>query len=291
MKAILICPSERHELEHLTSTRPLAALPLFGESVLDLWMAHLSATGVKQVKILAADRFEQIVRLVGSGEKWGIDATVCSEAIEPTPSEARKRHKPAEARDYLPEPEDVQVVDHLPWDDSYPMVADYASWFNGCRTLLQRIQPGFRVGMKQLKAGVWVGRDTQIAPSAKLEGPCWIGRGVHIGPNANVGPNVIIEDESFIDETAELVEAWVGPQTFVGALTRVTESLAWGHTLINHKTGSHITVPDPFLLSSVEQARTAVKTFLAPKRLPSFLQERIARPIANFAGIKAKLPG
>jgi NDP-sugar pyrophosphorylase family protein len=291
MKAILICPSERHELEYLTGTKPLAALPLFGESVLDLWLAHLSATGVKQVKILAADRFDIIKRLVGSGEKWGIEATVFSEAIEPTKGEARKKHKPAEATDYLAEPEDVQVVDHLPWDDTYPMFADYASWFQCCRTLLQRIQPGFRVGMRQLKPGVWVGRETQIAPSAKLHGPCWIGRGVHIGPNADVGPNVIIEDETFIDETAELVEAWVGPQTFVGALTRVTESLAWGHTLINHKTASHIVVPDPFLLSSVEQARTAVKTFLAPKRLPAFLQERFARPIASLAGLKAKLPG
>jgi NDP-sugar pyrophosphorylase family protein len=287
----LICPSERHELEHLTGTKPLAALPLFGESVLDLWLAHLSATGVKQVKILAADRYDQIKRLVGSGEKWGIEATVCSEAIEPTVGEARKKHRPAEAADYLPEPEDVQVVDHLPWDDSYPMFADYASWFQCCRTLLRRIQPGFRVGMRQLKPGVWVGRETQIAPSVKLLGPCWIGRGVHIGENAQVGPNVIIEDESFIDETAELVEAWVGPQTFVGALTRVTESLAWGHTLVNHKTGSHIVVPDPFLLSSVEQARTAVKSFLAPKRLPSFLQERFARPFASWAGLKAKLPG
>src|SRR3954468_16376613 len=97
MKAILICPSERHELEYLTGTKPLAALPLFGESVLDLWLAHLSATGVKQVKILAADRFDIVKRMVGSGEKWGIEATVLSEAIEPTSAEARRKHKPSEA--------------------------------------------------------------------------------------------------------------------------------------------------------------------------------------------------
>jgi NDP-sugar pyrophosphorylase family protein len=291
MKVILICPSERHELEQLTGTRPLAALPLFGESVLELWLAHMAGSGVKEVKVLAADRYDRIKRLVGSGEKWGIDATVCSEAIEPTVPEARKRHKPTDGAGYLPEPEDVQVVDHLPWDDSYPMFDNYGSWFNACRTILQRIQPGFRVGMRQVNPHVWVGRETQISPSTKLLGPCWIGHGVHVGPNATIGPNVIIEDGSFVDETAELLDAWVGPQTFVGALTRVTESLAWGHTLVNYKNGSHIVVPDPFLLSSVEQARTAVKSLLTPKRLPAFFTDAFARPIAALANLKAKLPG
>jgi NDP-sugar pyrophosphorylase family protein len=292
MKVILICPSERHELEQLTGTRALAALPLFGESVLDLWLAHLSAKGVKQVKILAADRYDQIKRLVGSGEKWGIEALVCSEAIEPTISEARKKHKPTDGGDFAPIPEDVQVVDHLPWDDSYPMFGNYTSWYDSCRHLLHRIQPGFRVGMRQLKPGVWVGRESQIAPSAKIVGPCWIGRGVHIGANATIGPDVIIEDESFVDETAEIVEAWVGPQTFVGALTQVKESLAWGHTLINWRSGSFITVPDPFLLSSVEQARTAVKSVLsAPRRFSARVTEAFARPFASLTGLKAKLPG
>ena len=145
--------------------------------------------------------------------------------------------------------------------------------------------------MREIKPQVWVGRETQIAPSVKLTGPCWIGHGVHIGANAQVGPNVIVEDGSFIDETAELLESWVGPQTFVGALTQVKESLAWGHTLINHKTGSHIVVPDPFLLSSVEQARTAVKSLIAPRKLPTFFTDTFARPIAALANLKAKLPG
>jgi len=291
MKVILICPSERRELDQLTNTHPLAALPLFGESVLDLWMAHLAATGVKEVKVLAADRFDQIKALVGSGEKWGLQATCCNEAIEPTIPEARKKHKPSDGQGYHPEPDDVRVVDHLPWDDSYPMFADYASWFGAAKAILKRIQPGFRVGMRQVKPGVWVGRDSKIAPSARIEGPCWLGHGVNVGPHARIGPNTIVENQSFIDETAELVEAWVGPETYVGGLTSICESLAWGSGLVNWRTGSHITVPDPFLLSSVEQARTAVKSLLAPRRLPAIFQETFARPMAAWASLRAKLPG
>jgi NDP-sugar pyrophosphorylase family protein len=292
MKTILICPSERREFEQLTTSAPMAALPLFGETVLDLWLSHLANSGVKQVTLLAADRVHMINDLVGSGERWGLDAMVCSEAIEPTVPEARKRHKPAgEASSYVPEPEDVRVVDHLPWDDSYPMFDNYASWFEACRMILRRAEPGFRVGMRMLKPGVWVGKNSQIHPSAELRGPCWLGRGVHVGKHAVIGPNVIVEDETFIDETAEISESWVGPQTFVGALTNISNSLAWGSSLINYRTGSHIIVPDPFLLSSVDKARAAVKNVLAPRRLPTFFQEKISGPIAAFAGFKAKFPG
>lgn len=291
MKIILICPSERHELEQLTGAQPLAALPLFGDTVIGLWLSHLAASGVKQVEILAADRAEAIKTAVGSGEKWGLECTVHSEAIEPTVNEARKKHKPAGDVGFLEVPEDVQVVDHLPWDDSYPMMAGYASWFSASQVILNRIQPGFRVGMRQVQPGVWVGRGSKIEPGAKLHGPCWVGRGVHIGANAVVGPNCVVEDETYIDDTAELSEAWIGPDTYVGALTQVRDSIAWGNILINWRTNSHIVVPDPFLLSSLEQARSAVKGLLAPKRLPALFTETFSRPIAALASLKAKLPG
>ena len=291
MKVILICPSERHELDQLTGSHPLAALPLFGDTVIGLWLSHLAAQGVKHVKILAADRADQIKALVGSGEKWGLECTVHNEAIEPTVAEARKKHKPAGESGFIDVPEDVKVVDHLPWDDSYPLMADYASWFAACQAILKQIQPGFCVGMKQLQPGVWVGRGSRIATGAKLIGPCWIGRGVNISANAVVGPNTIVEDETYIDDTAELTNAWIGPDTYVGALTQVKDSLAWGNTLVNWRTNSHIVVPDPFLLASVEQARRAVTGLLAPKRLPAFFTETFSRPMAALASLKAKLPG
>jgi NDP-sugar pyrophosphorylase family protein len=291
MKVILICPSERHELEQLTGNCPPAALPLFGDTTLGLWLSHLAARGVKQVKILAADRADHIKALVGSGEKWGLEAMVHSEAIEPIIPEARKKHKPADGADYVAEPEDVQIVDHLPWDDTYPMLADYSSWYGACQVILNQIQPGFRVGMRQFSPNVWVGRGSKIDPTAKLEAPCWIGRGVHVGANVVIGPNVVIEDETYVDDNSELAHSWVGPGTYVGSLTQVKNSLAWGNTLINWLNNSHIIVPDPFLLSSVEQARQAVKGLLAPKRLPALFTETFSRPIAALASFKAKLPG
>lgn len=289
MKVILICPSERHEIEQLSGATPLAAVPFFGETVLGCWMDHLASIGVTHAKILAADRVPKIRDAVSEGEKWGLKVEVSVEGLEPSIAEARKRHKVDEG--WMPEPNDVLMVDRLPWEGGVPMFESYGSFFAACKQMLDRIEPGFRVGMKQLQPGVWVGRGSVIAPSAKITGPCWIGRGVHVGPNAVIGAYSIIEDEVFVDETAEIEQAWIGPETFVGGLTRVHESLAWGATLINWRSGSHIQVPDPFLLSSIEQARTAVKSLLLPRRLPSLFQERVVRPVAALANLKAKLPG
>src|SRR3954469_11898256 len=114
MKVILICPSERHEMEELTGNRPLVGLPLLGDTALGLWLSHLAARGVKQVKILAADRAEYIKTLGGSGAKGGLEATVHSEDIEPTIPEARKKHNPSDSAGFGAIPQDREKVVHFP---------------------------------------------------------------------------------------------------------------------------------------------------------------------------------
>ena len=61
----------------------------------------------------------------------------------------------------------------------------------------------------------------------------------------------IIEDRSVVDAKATVTQSWVGPDTFVGSMTAVTDSLAWGATLTSWQTDSSLRVPDPFLLSSL----------------------------------------
>ena len=69
---------------------------------------------------------------------------------------------------------------------------------------------------------------------------------------ARVGPNTWIEDQAMIDHDAVVAESWVGPRTYVGALTQVQHSLAWGTGLLNFATSSFIDVPDAFLLADLK---------------------------------------
>ena len=123
------------------------------------------------------------------------------------------------------------------------------------QTLLPRTANLNRVGVREIKPGVWVGLRSRIAAAAELRAPCWIGEEVWIGPNAIIGPNTILENRVVVETGTEIANTVVGPETFVGALTELNNSLAWGSTLINWRSGSRTTVPDAFLMCSLGQRK------------------------------------
>src|SRR5205814_226260 len=88
---------------------------------------------------------------------------------------------------------------------------------------------------------------------AELRAPCWIGENVVVGPRSIIGPDAIVEDGTVLAGETEVAESIVGPETYVGELTEVKHSLAWGSTLIDWRSGSCMDVPDAFLLSPLNQ--------------------------------------
>jgi len=57
-----------------------------------------------------------------------------------------------------------------------------------------------------------------------------------------------VENRCFVEAGAEMRDSIVAPETFVGAFTEVTDSIACGSLLINWQRGSHLNVPDSFVL-------------------------------------------
>jgi NDP-sugar pyrophosphorylase family protein len=252
MKKILICPGERSAVAFLSQFAPLANLPLLGESVLGHWMEYLSARGTKAALVLATDRPEQVCELIGNGARWGINVQVTRELQELTPAEAREKYHAimSEGESVAPvEGSDVILIDHLPELPEQSLFSGYAQWFATLVRWLQHTPKSQRIGVRELKPGVLVGLRTHIDPSAELNSPCWVGESVKIGPNVIIGPGAVLEDRVIVDAASEIAGSVIGPETFIGALTKVQDSIAWGNTLINWRTGSCTQVPDPFLMS------------------------------------------
>ena len=155
---------------------------------------------------------------------------------------------------------------------------------------MQKLSATPRLRMKQMQPGIWVGRRARIAPSAKLLGPCWIGDNAKIGPDVTIGPMAFLEDEVVADEACEIINSWVGPETFVGKLIRIEDSLAWGSDLINWKKSSYLHVPDAFLMCSRARARRKPRA-LSPRRLATLFQDRFSKPLEVVLGMKEKLQG
>lgn len=252
--ALLICPAARAAVAEVSRSAPLAAVPLLGESLVEYWLSYLALADVKQVRILADDRPEQISKLAGDGARWGIKVEVTSETRELTLGQAQikyAREFPATAQNT------VALLDHFPAAPQFPLFTSHADLFAALTQWMPKAKTIDRVGVREVQPGIWLGLHAQVSPDAQLRAPCWIGQHVYIGAGALVGPGSVIEDRSFIEAGAEIVHSVIGPDTFVGRLATLQKSFAWGSTLVNWETDSVTQVPDAFLLCGLKRAPQA----------------------------------
>ncbi len=248
MKALLICPVKRKPVATLAEHAPLAVLPILGKALIEYWLEYLVALGARDICISAGDRYEDVLACVSDGARWGLRITVFPEIRELSSAEARAKYRDAGDSNWLPAPHDALLMDHLPSQPEFPLFASYAAWFAAATNWLPRAATPDRIGVREIKPGVWVGQRTRVAASAELRAPCWLGEYVYIGGDTIIGPNVILENKAFVDHGVTVADSLVGPETFVGAFTEIHNSIAWGSTLVNWKRESCLKVPDAFLL-------------------------------------------
>jgi hypothetical protein len=253
MKALLICPSCRPAVPYLAEQGPLATAPILGGSALCHWIEHLAGIGAREIQVVAADGAEEVRAAVGDGARWGVRITLTISSVEPTRAEAATRYRPSHEPGWLPAPLDVVSMSQLPGNPDMPLFESYASWFAALIAWMPRALTPARVRVAEVRPRIWVGSRARVSPSAQLIAPCWIGDQVSVGAGAVVGPGAIIEDRSAVESKARVTQSWVGPETFVGKMTSVANSLAWGSTLIDWRNDSSLRVPDPFLLCSLSK--------------------------------------
>ena len=248
MNALLICPSPRPTVRQLTQYAPLAAIPFLGEGLVEYWLTHLALNGVKDVRLLASDRPEQIAGLVGTGARWGLQAQVIREPRELTPAQAEIKY----AKELAGPGQEVIALDHFPGSQQI-LFSGYGDLYAGLVEWLPKAKTVDRVGIREVSPGIWVGRNSRISPGAQLRAPCWIGHSVLVGAGTVVGPMAIIEDRAFLEPGAAVSASVIGPDTFVGQFAAIENSFALGDTLVNWKSGMATRVPDAFLLCALRR--------------------------------------
>ncbi|HVS52562.1 MAG TPA: sugar transferase [Opitutaceae bacterium] len=290
MKALLICPADRAGVVRLAEPTPLAIAPLLGKSALEYWLETLAAQGATHVLVLASDRPGMIRTFVGDGKRWGLRVELLSQNRELTAAEARAKYRPNDATGWLPE-NDAVVLDHLPGQPDLPLFDTYAGWFAAVQAWMPRALTPPRVGVREIRPGVWVGLRTQLAAGVQLHAPCWLGENVQVSADAQIGPNAVVEDRVVIESGARIRDSIVAPETFVGRFVSVTSSLAQGSLLIDWRSDSCLRVPDAFLLATLDPARTAARQGGAIGRLLALVAMLATSPIATAVMLIALLRG
>lgn len=291
MKAILICPAERNPVAALAENAPLATVPVLGKMLVEYWLEYLGALGAKEVLILAADRPGQVRALVGDGARWGLRIAVIPESRELTVAEAREKYRNDSDAGWLPAPDDARLMDSLPRLPGFLLFTSFAGWFRAAVEWLPHAATPDRIGVRQIKPGVWVGRHTQVPPDAELRAPCWLGENVRVGSGAVIGPMAVVEDRALIQPGAKIIRSIVGPQTFVGRQTDIRRSIAWGGTLASWRLESCVKVSDAFLLCPLAPRQPAFAPSSLPARAAALAAMMLTLPLAALMMLRAKLSG
>ena len=253
MKKLLICPDKRTTMGVLAERVPLVQIPVFGQTLVEYWLSHLACVGAKQVALVAADRPESLQGVVQDASRWGLELELIPESRELTIAEALIKYDPQIGSD----PNNIAVLDRFPGDSESRLFMNHAGFFQSvCAWMPHCLLPD-RVGVRELAPGIWAGLHVRISPSAQLKAPCWLGKSVYVGAKATIGPGVMVEDGSLIEPETDIVDSYIGPDTLVGRGGVIRDSIVWGNTLINWKTGSVAEIADAFILCSLRQPRGA----------------------------------
>jgi len=250
-------------------------VPALGPSVLAHWLTALAERGAKEIVILASDRPDRVRAAVGRGERWGVKLEVLAEPRELSVAEAQKRFGL----------ENIVVADRLPALPEKPLFESAAGFFAVLKAWLPHAGQA-RVGAREIAPGVWAGLGCKIDAAAQLVAPCWLGENVWVRDGAVVGPDAFVEDAALVDRHAEISTAWIGPRTYVGALTRVKDSLAWADGLLNHATGSFVEIVDAFLLGDLQGEHGFVRSSPWYGQLAALLLLVATSPVLLVAWLK-----
>ena len=267
MSAHLICPESRPGMEFLAEVMPLALLPFCGKSLIDHTLTELAAEGYRHINLYLSDRPELIRAQVHKGEKWGLQIS-----YHPTKSEMsfEEIETNLQKQNIELNNDDVFTVDRFPLRTSTSLFSNYENLFEGLRTYLPSAAEN-QLGILEEKPGVWIGIGARVPTGTELTAPCWIGRNVYIAENVTIGANSIIEDECLIDKGVKTEQCQVAQRTYVGCDTELRESIAWGPSLVNWRTGSSLVLRDPFLLSRLDNNASLTNEYR-----PSFLGRFVA---------------
>jgi hypothetical protein len=291
MNVLLLCPDERSGVSLLSASAPLVNVRMFGKSLIEYWVEYAIGLGATKMVVLSGDRPDQVRNGIGDGRRWGVKIEVLPMLHELTELQARAKYCTEGNTHWLPAPNDVMLMDHLPGLPLQPMCGNYAAWFKALLTWLPHAVSPDRVGLREIQPGVWAGLRTRVSPSARLRAPCWLGENVTVGPCAVVGPMAIIEDKVFIEAAAEISNSMVGPETLVGECTELKDSMAFANMLINWKTNSSVHVCDPFLLCALNQHNLSARSSGWFGRLAAMGLMACTWPLGLLAILMSKLNG
>ena len=156
-----------------------------------------------------------------------------------------------------------QIIDHIsglglkhlvfPSTFDYHIIRSINDYINVNRAILKGEIKGINMPGKEIKNGVWVGRQTFIHPEAEIIPPVLIGSNCNIRNSVSLGECSIIGDYVIADKEADIKESIIYEKTYIGTNTEIKDSFVRKNYIFNTPNMSNLYVNDDSILGNMDK--------------------------------------
>lgn len=133
----------------------------------------------------------------------------------------------------------------------------------------------------EVKPGVWVARNSSMAPGASVIAPAWVGENSRIGAGAKIGPFAVIARDCLVSPGTTVRHAILSPCTYAGDNLDLDHVLIDKSTLFDVRSGTAIAGVDSPLLDGVFDFHWSA----LPGRMCAYLGSAVLAGFAMIPGI------
>jgi lipopolysaccharide/colanic/teichoic acid biosynthesis glycosyltransferase len=150
-------------------------------------------------------------------------------------------------------------------------VKTYAGLLSAHQAVLGKTFSGLELTGKEIENDIWLSRNINLHPTAKLVPPvyidqdCKIGAGVRMGPYATIGNNSVIDNNSSIEDSV------IFPGSYIGENLELKDTIVDKNRLINTRIESEAIITEDFILGSMSE-----------KHISEWLGQTLSRCIASL---------
>lgn len=117
-------------------------------------------------------------------------------------------------------------------------------------TALEKRFSKLLISGREAGEGIWISRNVSLHPTARIEGPVYIGENCRINAGAQLGPRVVIGNDCLIDQSSTVTDTVIFAGSYVGQALELSHSIVDRNRLVSVKAATEIVVADNFILGS-----------------------------------------
>lgn len=135
----------------------------------------------------------------------------------------------------------------------YHSIRTLNDYINVNRAILDGKFSGINIPGKEIKKGVWIGRQTFIHPGAKIIPPVLIGDNCSIRKSVTLEDCTTIGDYVIVDTDAHIKRSTIYEKTYIGTNTEITDSIVRKNSIFNASSMANLYVSDDSIIGNMDK--------------------------------------